>query len=457
MTSKLKKIVIAFVVLLLLAVCVCIWLEYDSRKAVERAQQALIDAGAPMTPASVFPPVIPDEQNALVHYQRLDEFVKSNPEINDAFEKLRALTAEDGEDPCLSAIYTFRINDDLWTDVKGLIVSPLFEEYFSMIDTIAEYDYLRPDFENEPFFNLLIPHVGLTRMASGMLLIRAADRFNRGYYEDVSQMINQVFRLARHQAQCQTFINLLVSASIQNMAFEFLEALDQKNESALPDIAFDLPQWLIRDYWQRTADLERLGMEFMVFEVIQSGSSDFKESGIGYSFVNVPLLRWRIRYDHAAYITIMSRIRLLSEISHQEFMDTYLPAIDSAFKKAERSHPVTHFIFPSFGKLFERLVTADALNELAAAGLALSRYHDANGEYPTSLEALVPDFLPIIPFDHFANGPLVYRLEADGYALYSLGSNLIDNGGIAPEYFSVSDDDSDLIWSGRGSILLRNR
>lgn len=61
--------------------------------------------------------------------------------------------------------------------------------------------------------------------------------------------------------------------------------------------------------------------------------------------------------------------------------------------------------------------------------LALAEFRDAHGNYPESLAELVPDFLDEPPQDLFtANLPVYHRTE-DGYALYSLGPDLVDQGG----------------------------
>src|SRR5205823_807093 len=49
------------------------------------------------------------------------------------------------------------------------------------------------------------------------------------------------------------------------------------------------------------------------------------------------------------------------------------------------------------------------------AAFALAAYHREHGHYPKKLAALVPDYLPEVPQDLFADKPLVYRLMANGY------------------------------------------
>lgn len=61
--------------------------------------------------------------------------------------------------------------------------------------------------------------------------------------------------------------------------------------------------------------------------------------------------------------------------------------------------------------------------------LALELYRRAEGQWPTQLEDLVPGYLAAVPDDPFAAGPLIYRRQGDGFALYSVGPDGQDNGG----------------------------
>jgi hypothetical protein len=71
---------------------------------------------------------------------------------------------------------------------------------------------------------------------------------------------------------------------------------------------------------------------------------------------------------------------------------------------------------------------------LAQTAVALERYRARHqNQYPDSLSALVPDFLQAIPEDIFNGSALQYHRRADGYVLYSIGSNRTDDGGTQTE------------------------
>ena len=66
---------------------------------------------------------------------------------------------------------------------------------------------------------------------------------------------------------------------------------------------------------------------------------------------------------------------------------------------------------------------------LTDAALALSLFRAKTGEYPASLRELVPAYLNAEAIDGFTGRPIVYRAEAGGYVLQSLGANGRDDTG----------------------------
>ncbi len=69
---------------------------------------------------------------------------------------------------------------------------------------------------------------------------------------------------------------------------------------------------------------------------------------------------------------------------------------------------------------------------------ALERYRLAQGTYPETLGALVPQYIGILPRDLINGKPLIYRRMEDGtFLLYSVGWNEMDDGG---KIASAKDD-----------------
>jgi hypothetical protein len=67
--------------------------------------------------------------------------------------------------------------------------------------------------------------------------------------------------------------------------------------------------------------------------------------------------------------------------------------------------------------------------------LALTRFHQDTKHWPRSLDELVPKYLAYVPVDPLSptGDTLKYRPTDDGYILYSLGANCIDDNGANPD------------------------
>lgn len=89
---------------------------------------------------------------------------------------------------------------------------------------------------------------------------------------------------------------------------------------------------------------------------------------------------------------------------------------------------------------------SDLIHQFTHLAIILAQYQAVHGEYPETLDALVPEFLTKLPEDPFAaDGRIGYqRCDDGGYHLYSPGFNGVDDGGSSPDYhvdYSEIDDD----------------
>ncbi|MEQ8791024.1 MAG: hypothetical protein RIC55_32480 [Pirellulaceae bacterium] len=86
--------------------------------------------------------------------------------------------------------------------------------------------------------------------------------------------------------------------------------------------------------------------------------------------------------------------------------------------------------------------------DLARLTLILAAYRADNDAYPESLSDLAPRYVKQTPRDRFRDEPLVYRRTSDGFLLYSVGPNRVDDdGGQSVE--SGAFGPADLVVGGR--------
>jgi hypothetical protein len=88
---------------------------------------------------------------------------------------------------------------------------------------------------------------------------------------------------------------------------------------------------------------------------------------------------------------------------------------------------------PSKWKNFASFSTAvdswRVLNQLFQNDLAIHAFQKTHGRFPSTLEELVPEFLPSPVIDPLTNRPFVYRTDAAEFTLYSIGRDGRDNSG----------------------------
>ena len=77
---------------------------------------------------------------------------------------------------------------------------------------------------------------------------------------------------------------------------------------------------------------------------------------------------------------------------------------------------------------YARLERGRAENDITRQGLAVLRYHAEHGRWPDNLEAAGGEKL----MDPYSGQPYRYRPGVNGFLLYSVGSDMKDDGGVRP-------------------------
>lgn len=106
------------------------------------------------------------------------------------------------------------------------------------------------------------------------------------------------------------------------------------------------------------------------------------------------------------------------------------------------------FLYMRFAMIDLQFVIA-AVNEarfrIAGTALAVERFRLEYSRLPERLEELVPAYLTAAPIDPVDGQPLRYRRDAGDFVLYSIGRNLIDDGGYG--FQDADNEDDDIVFS----------
>jgi hypothetical protein len=96
----------------------------------------------------------------------------------------------------------------------------------------------------------------------------------------------------------------------------------------------------------------------------------------------------------------------------------------------------------NFQQAFTR---SEAYLRLVLCGMAIRSFYLEHGSYPTNLADLVPNYLDAVTLDPFGGRPLHYRQTSQGFLLYSVGPDGIDDGG-NPMPFPPAAQKGDLLF-----------
>ncbi len=90
-------------------------------------------------------------------------------------------------------------------------------------------------------------------------------------------------------------------------------------------------------------------------------------------------------------------------------------------------------IVPVVPRSYASAETVRCRRDAALVVIALELHRRRHGDYPASLDELVPVLLPSLPIDRFDGNPLRYALRDGRPLLYSIGVDGLDDGGVPPK------------------------
>ncbi len=90
-------------------------------------------------------------------------------------------------------------------------------------------------------------------------------------------------------------------------------------------------------------------------------------------------------------------------------------------------------MMPALGAVRYTAETSRGYSDGALVGIALELYRRHYGDWPSTLDELVPAYLPRVPLDRLTGQSVKYRVTNDGPVVYSLGVDGDDDRGRLPE------------------------
>ena len=151
--------------------------------------------------------------------------------------------------------------------------------------------------------------------------------------------------------------------------------------------------------------------------------------------------------DQRDYAEIMSSLADAARLPYYE-AKPLLDRLADDVENLPRTRLLSRIIVPGLTNVALSQARHEAQLDLLQVGIALEQYHSRNGEYPPTLETIAPDLGGTVPVDPHTGEPYHYTPQGETFLLYSVGFNLVDDGG------QLHLRDGDIVWRGEQKHLI---
>jgi hypothetical protein len=390
---------------------------------LRRAYAALAADGRPMQAAEILPPKVPDSDNAAVLYQSAALLLKGQPA---------------GDKSLYERLTNYRFRPKTKAELNELLRQEAVDKALSLI----EQGTRRPACQFEPDRSNVLrftdaPAIDMVRNLAWIIKARINFEAETGHSAQAWDLVltqlrfadslrldpasaTQYTRLSLATWACRTIQSLCETAPPDQEHRQALEALLARQEDVeLLIRGVDGERLLIGEWF---FSLPRAELDKILWAETGNHENDALPPTAGKALYrlgfHVIAFKPRFVTDHAAYLDLMrKRVNLLrGPYRNKKEFDQFL--------ETSNWNVLTHILAGgSYGIYVCREQVANL--RLTRAGLALLQYRRTRGAFPETLAALGLGEL----LDPFTDQPLHYRLQGEGFVVYSVSEDGKDNEG----------------------------
>ncbi|MHC4207502.1 MAG: hypothetical protein ACYSTT_22840 [Planctomycetota bacterium] len=322
--------------------------------------------------------------------------------------------------------------EPLEEETKALITQYIADnnEAIELLHAGAAIEHCRYPIDLSAGFETLMPDLIEIRTGFYLLKLEAILHAENGDGESAVRSVKSCFGIARSLAKEPITISQLVRSACQNHAATTIEYCINR-------IKFTDEQLV--ELIESVRDSERISDMSCAFVGERcNGISFFKapgsfDPGLAGGIPFRPLLGLykaigMADSDAIIYLDLMDEYMKITRLPLHQRQEA-AKAVDTRFQSTSKVHVLLYVMMPALA----RITTIDTRNIAqlltARVGLAIERYRLASGMLPDKLAELVPDYLDSFPRDPFDGNELRYKKLETGFAVYSIGEDLSDDGG----------------------------
>jgi hypothetical protein len=387
-------------------------------------------------------PSIPDERNSMPLILRLNNLLGDR----DPQESTRPdNTSFPGERPTnclLDDADLARLESATTAHAEAITLAVALRDYPRGHAPLA----LQPD-----VLRTLLPHLLPCRRAAWLLRLDAERHLDRSQAYAAAQDVHAILHAGaalRHQTMTMPQLMRLAIRDRAARCLERVLALSELDAATLADLQEHLVAEAVEQPTRIGLRGERASYNHF-FECLRSGelslatflenAADSGQRAPGYW---LQFSSWVYGYcldsDHAYCLQWLNRAVAIADLPPED-QGPQWAQWESDFRAARLAvgpsgRRILTFLFaPPLVRFGEAAVRDRALLASTWTAVAAERFRREHGRWPEALAELVPTYLAAVPRDPYSDDSLLYRRFADGVAIYSVGKDGKDDGGIRLE------------------------
>jgi len=440
--------VVAIIAVLLGALA---WNSWAGNREWETLKAELHSKGEKLTLVEFTPPAVPDEENffgdplwkELLLENPGHELIidRLNPPIS-AEEIARLKNSVSGqwkESNKRASVATSILSDPTHHHQNAESILTLLGPVHPLLDRIKDLS-ARPKAQF-PFdytqvkIPLKSPHQTYLLLAGQILRARAIAQLETGHSNSAFDDTQLIFRLADKLHDEPIYISLLVRVTLVRLALESIQKGLEKhawNDAQLAAFDHELRNFDLLPEVAMTARRER-GAYNQFYNHLITKIPSSKKARVAF-FQRDQATFNRLTQEWIEHLDALNESGFRQKVG----MEEKVLAIKSGWKRY--FHLLTLLTLPATEGIEDRVLDTQSRVLMARIACAIERYRLVRSTLPGRLDALVPEFLPVLPKDIIAHEPFRYRRTAeDKYVLYSVAMNLVDDSG-------RTDANEDWVW-----------
>lgn len=400
----------------------------------QRVASLRVEAGA--LALSVAPPKVSDRDNAAVIYERVFELMGPQQAWDKRWDEewtrwLSPWLSREGDefDPENPEFRKFLEDQTPALPVlRGVVKKPAC--YF-------RHDYARPD------ISMLLPDLGRIRHAAWLLALDSRHRAAAGDFEAAIDDVNAIFVMAEHAGTVPAIVGMRMAGELDGLAIDALDAVLASGHVPVDEVArVQVPASVSyrRLFDRATVMEEALGLsgfyEYGAPLRLEALTGDQYSSDEEWlCSVLAPFYRVFLLDDDAAcYRAHMADAKRMASRPYCEVAEEWKAYGEGG--EPEVRGLLTNLMLPKTDAAAEDAAWFDARHRLAQFAKAVALLRPGTGEFPDDLDPLALT----IRLDPFDGKPLKWTLTDEAVVLYSIGPDLIDDGGKPFERESKTGD-----------------